>query len=167
MTHVKRTLLHVDDDPAITRMVAARLKPLGLETVAVHDPREALDRLVREGFRCVLCDIDMPHLNGMELLRKIKEFDGGLQVTMLTGMVAMSTVMQTHRWGAESCFFKPIDDYQALADALHASFTKIERWWKTLEQLSLSRRGQSPAAPAAAAGATAASPAVATLPSAN
>ena len=140
MNATNRTILHVDDDPQITRIVAAKLKTHGYQVARLHDPQGALDAIMRCQYRVILLDIDMPGLNGLELLRQIKAFDGGIQALMLTGVVSMSAVLQSLRIGAEACFFKPLEDYQPLLDAVESTFAKIDRWWNTLEELSRRRR---------------------------
>ena len=140
MNATNRTILHVDDDPQITRIVAAQLNAHGYRVTKLHDPLEALDAIMRSQYRLVLLDIDMPGLNGLDLLRQIKAFDGGIQALMLTGVVSMSVVLQSLRIGAEACFFKPIKDYGPLLEAVESTFAKIDRWWNTLEELSRRRR---------------------------
>jgi DNA-binding NtrC family response regulator len=133
--NVPRRILHVDDDPQITQLVAEYLRDHGLETVQLHDPCAVLHGLARFQERVMLLDIDMPGLNGIELLKAIKSFDGGIQVVMLTGMVTMTTVLQSFRFGAEACFFKPIEKVDPLAETLEYCFRKIDRWWMTLDEL--------------------------------
>lgn len=132
---VPRRILHVDDDPQITQLVAEYLRDYGYQTTSLHDPCEAIQQLPRIQERVVLLDIDMPRINGMELLKEIKAFDGGIQVIMLTGLVTMTTVLQSLRFGAEACFFKPINEIEPLVEALSDCFRKIDRWWLTLEDL--------------------------------
>jgi CheY-like chemotaxis protein len=135
-----RRILHVDDDPEVTSLVAEYLKDYGYETAAIHDPRHVIERLPRFQERVVLLDIDMPFINGLELLTQIKSFDGGIQVVMLTGLVTMSSVLQSLRLGAEACFFKPIHEINPLVDALECCRQKLERWWSTLDELSRRRK---------------------------
>ena len=90
----------------------------------------------------------MPRINGLDLLKEIKAFDGGMQVVMLTGLVTMTTVLQSLRCGAESCFFKPIADIRPLVAGLEACFQKIERWWETLDELSSRRKAEALSGPA-------------------
>jgi DNA-binding NtrC family response regulator len=136
MRTANREILHVDDDPQFTRLVGARLKSFGIRTCVLNDPRECLDRIVYDGHRVVLLDIDMPQLNGLQLLEEIKVHDGGIQVIMLTGLVTMSSALRSFRLGAEACLFKPIEDFAPLVDAIGRTFGKIDSWWATLEQLS-------------------------------
>ncbi len=136
-----RTILHVDDDPLITRFVAARLRAIGYEVTSVNDPRQALDEHELSQQRLVLLDIDMPHISGIDLLGQIKAINGGTQVIMLTSMVTMSTVLKSYRMGAEYCIFKPILDMDLLIEAIDSTFLKIDHWWSALERLSIERQG--------------------------
>jgi DNA-binding NtrC family response regulator len=140
MFNERRTVLHVDDDLQITRAVTAKLKPRNIDVISLHDPMQVLPMLVGRDIRVVLLDIDMPGINGLDLLRKIKAHDGGIQVIMLTGLVSMSSVLDSMRGGAEACIFKPITDFQPLFEALNAAFTKHDRWWACLEELHDRRR---------------------------
>jgi len=131
-----RRVLHVDDDPALTALVAAYLQHHGYQTLSCHDPRKALQELQRHHVRVVLLDIDMPDVNGMELLEQIKAYDGGIQVVMLTGLVSMQTALQSLHRGAEACCFKPITDLHPLLNAVQACFEKLQRWWDMLDDLT-------------------------------
>jgi CheY-like chemotaxis protein len=131
-----KRILHVDDDPDVTSLLAEYLKDYGYAATAINDPREVLSWLPRHEERIVILDIDMPGINGLELLRQIKALDGGIQVIMLTSLVNMTTVLQALRWGAEACFFKPLTDVGPLVEALGDCFRKIDRWWTTLRELA-------------------------------
>jgi CheY-like chemotaxis protein len=55
---------------------------------------------------------------------------------MLTGLVSMSSVLESLRRGAEACLFKPIENFDELQRALAATFVKLDAWWSTLADLS-------------------------------
>jgi DNA-binding NtrC family response regulator len=135
-------ILHVDDDPQFTRLVKARLKCYDIATCPLDDPRECLDRIIHDGYRMVLLDIDMPHVDGLQLLREIKRHDGGIQVVVLTGLVTLSSACESFRLGAEACLFKPVEDFCPLVEAIHRTFRKIDDWSETLRKLSESRAGK-------------------------
>ena len=137
---INRTILHVDDDPQFTRIVAHVLQRKGFDVVSINDPNQVIGELIRNGYRVVLLDIDMPEMDGIELLRRIKEYDGGVQVIMVTGLVTLGNAMAAFRRGAEACFFKPMDDYGPLLQAIEGTFHKIEHWWKALHDLTRQRR---------------------------
>jgi DNA-binding response OmpR family regulator len=136
----KKAILHVDDDPQFTRLVAHRLSALGYEVVSLHDPLQTLQVLNESHHRLVLLDIEMPQINGLDLLRKIKTEIGGTQVIMLTGLVSLQTMLQSYRWGAEFYVFKPLESMQPLVEAIEAVFRKIDHWWAALERLGKERR---------------------------
>lgn len=135
-----RAVLHVDDDPQFTRAVAARLAISGFDVRTLNDSRRVLDELAREHYRVVLLDIDMPYFDGLEVLRQIKSYDGGIQVIMLTGIVTMAAVLQSLRTGSEACLFKPVRDIEPLVGVIDDAFRKLDRWWLALDELSRRRQ---------------------------
>jgi CheY-like chemotaxis protein len=140
MTNTERLVLHIDDDRLMTEIVRERLEPLGYHVISVNDPSNIVDLLVRHNCRVVLLDVQMPQVNGLEVLRQIKQHDGGVLVIMLTGLVSMTSVLESMRRGAEACLFKPLNDMQPLTNALESAFAKIDHWWNTLQDLTTRRR---------------------------
>jgi CheY-like chemotaxis protein len=136
----RKTILHVDDDPQLTRLVAHYLRPLGYEVTCLNDPTQTLQMLSESQHRLILLDIDMPHVNGLDLLRQIKHAHGGTQVIMLTGQVSTQTLLQSYRWGAEFCISKPLTSAAPLLEVVEAVFWKIDHWWNALAELSKQRR---------------------------
>lgn len=131
-----RTILHVDDDPSVHRIVTTALQKEDYDIISLEDPTQVSQELLKSGARVVLLDIDMPQIDGLTLLRQIKEQDGGVQVIMLTGFVSMNTVLRSMRWGAEACVFKPLTDFNPLLTSVRAAFDKIDFWWDTLHELN-------------------------------
>ncbi|MEO2049703.1 MAG: response regulator [Pirellulales bacterium] len=136
MKRQKRLVMHVDDDSAIRNLVRSALERAGYEVLSIADPTTANATLLDTDCRVVLLDVDMPGINGLDLLQQIKNQDGGVQVIMLTGLVSMSTMLQSMRCGAEACLFKPIEDFEQLKQALTEAFVKVDRWWSSLQELS-------------------------------
>jgi len=137
-----REVLHIDDDPLMTTLVAERLRLYGYRVVSMNDPTKAVNEIIHMNRRVVLLDIEMPGLSGLELLKEIKKYDGGVQVIMLTGLVNVSSVLESFRYGAEAIFFKPLDDFEPLHAALQRTFDKIDHWWDALYDLSSRKNSQ-------------------------
>ena len=135
-----REILHVDDDPQITRLIARQLEAHGYNVKSRNDPAEAINELVHGKRRVVLLDIDMPGMDGLEVLHQIKEYDGGIQVIMLSGVVPVSSALKALRAGAEECFFKPVDDIGSIVETLDRAFQKIDYWWEALKDLTHRKR---------------------------
>lgn len=136
----RRAVLHIDDDPAICRFVAEVLSQDGYEVESITNPLDAMDAVVDGQYQVVLLDIDMPNKTGMHLLTEIKAHDAGIQVIMLTGLVGLPTVLETHRLGAEACLFKPMDDPGQLREAISDAFRRMDRWWVSLRDLTRRRK---------------------------
>lgn len=130
-----RTVVHLDDDPAMLSIVKAKLSKSGYEVVSTSDPSQIVKTVLTSNAQVVLLDIDLPNTNGLDILKQIKADNGGIQVIMLTGVVSMMTLLQSMRWGAEACVFKPIKDFDELTDAVGHAFGKLERWWDALDEL--------------------------------
>ena len=128
-----RTVLHVDDDPAILKMVQQKLDDYGIHVVSIQDPLKVIPAIKQLGARVVLLDIDMPVKDGLTLLHEIKLFDAGIQVIMCTGMVSLNTVLRATSLGAEACIFKPIKDLNEITATVDRAFEKIDRWWIALD----------------------------------
>lgn len=135
MKNRPRTILHVDDDPIMLRLVEQKLQAAGYCVITLSNPCGTPQILLENECRVVLLDIDMPDINGIELLQQIKRQDGGIQVVMLTGLMTMNTILESMRYGAEACIFKPIADFAPLLKTLEATFEKVDRWWETLREL--------------------------------
>jgi DNA-binding NtrC family response regulator len=135
----RRTILHIDDDPAVLRLVKKRLEQQGYDVIGSTDPTEVEELLVTTNARIVLLDISMPRADGLELLKQIKRYDSSIQVILLTGLVSMNAVLDSLRNGAEALYFKPILNFEPLFEILSDSFRKTDRWRSTLEELRVRR----------------------------
>ncbi|ELZ59416.1 MULTISPECIES: response regulator [Halorubrum] len=98
MTSETHRVLCVDDEPGLARLVATRLErddDLDCETAVETRPEDALRRIERESFDCVVSDYDMPRLTGVELLSAAREVDPDLPFLLFsaTGPADIATEM--------------------------------------------------------------------------
>lgn len=84
---VRMRILVVDDEPAITTVLTRLLEKAGHFADSVHNGREALERIASSRYDLILCDIQMPDMNGMELYDSLREMGGTLaqRMVFLTG----------------------------------------------------------------------------------
>ncbi len=132
--NLERKILHVDDDPAILKLVSKILSKRGYNVVSVSDPNLAIEALRNSSARLAILDIDMPGKDGLSLLEEIKKIDGSIQVFMLTGMVSMATICRATQLGAEECQFKPIANFEEIGNAADRAYEKMLRWWRTFRE---------------------------------
>ena len=71
-TNAKTRVLIVDDEPGIVKMMAEILRPEGYSCLGCHSGHEALRLMKTQRFDVVLCDVHMPEMGGLELLRFVR-----------------------------------------------------------------------------------------------
>ncbi|MFQ5845155.1 MAG: sigma-54-dependent transcriptional regulator [Planctomycetota bacterium] len=104
-------VLVVDDDPLVADSLAVFLRRRGYEVSVETDSRRALRLLKGEpATDLLLTDLNMPGLDGFELLRQAKRADPSLVVVMLTGYGTIESAVKAMREGAEDYVTKPILD---------------------------------------------------------
>lgn len=98
----------VIDDEAIVRASCERvLSPEGYSVVVVPGGADALECLSREHFDLVLSDLKMPDMDGLEVLRSIKERWPQTAVVLVTGYGSDPTALQAIQDGASEYLEKP------------------------------------------------------------
>ena len=103
-----KRILIVDDEEPIRKLFASCLSEHYI-CVTAADAQEALLRLASEDFALVISDVQMPGLNGVELLRSITEHFPNVAVIMVSGVNRTQRVMDTVRLGAYDYLIKPCD----------------------------------------------------------
>ena len=103
-------LLIVDDDAGILKALQALFRREGYQVIAVQNPTEALGAALEESPDVILCDIRMPGLSGMDLLRELKRQKPEAEVIMMTGFGTVQTAVEAVKQGAYDFLTKPFDD---------------------------------------------------------
>src|SRR5689334_25443887 len=94
-------LLVVDDERNLRLVVQEELSRQGHEVVTAADGEEAWEVLESRDFDVLLCDINMPRLDGMGLLRRLCEKNPNRpEVIMLTGQATVETAIEAMKLGA-------------------------------------------------------------------
>src|SRR5947207_15528910 len=83
------------------------LQRLGYRVQAAPDGEAALRKLEESNVDVLLCDINMPHMDGMELLRRVHERPNPPEVIMLTGQGTIETAVEAMKLGAYDYLTKP------------------------------------------------------------
>jgi EAL domain-containing protein (putative c-di-GMP-specific phosphodiesterase class I)/ActR/RegA family two-component response regulator len=103
----KGRVLVVDDDNGTRRALRRSLAVAGFEVEEACDGREAIAR-VGDGFDVVVSDIQMPGLDGVQLLRRIRERDLDVPVVLVTGAPALDSAIRAVEYGALRYLAKPV-----------------------------------------------------------
>jgi DNA-binding response OmpR family regulator len=80
----KKKILVVDDEPDFLSLIKIRLEANNYKVITALDGASALEKIKNESPTAVLLDIQMPVMDGLEVLKRIRQVDSSLPVFMLT-----------------------------------------------------------------------------------
>jgi len=125
---VSESVLVVDDDPAVRKVVEALLVQSGIDVAAVASGREALAVLEERPIDVMVTDLQMPEMDGMALLDRVEAQWPAVPVIILTAHGTVPTAVEAMKRGASDFVLKPFDRdellfvvQKALAKARHAA----------------------------------------------
>ena len=107
---MNRKLLLVDDEEGIRKVLSISLTDIGYEVFTAENGEEALKIFRQESPPIVLTDIKMPGMDGIELLKKIKNENPDTEVIMITGHGDMDLAIKSLKYRAIDFVTKPIND---------------------------------------------------------
>lgn len=119
-----RSILVVDDYPPSAELVGALLRDQGFAVELVSSGEDALIRLAEERFDAVIGDLDMPWMNGFELLRQIRARHPRLPAILMTAFIHDEMWRTAQAWGATGLLRKPCNGPE-LANAITSAFRGI------------------------------------------
>lgn len=99
----------VDDDDAVRDALALLLRSVGLRSAGFGDPQQFLAQLAPQTIGCVVLDIRMPGISGLDVLARLAEASD-LPVVMLTGHANVDLCRRAFKGGAMEFLQKPVDD---------------------------------------------------------
>ncbi|NIQ98206.1 MAG: response regulator [Desulfuromonadales bacterium] len=112
-----KRIMTVDDSASVRQMVSFTLKSAGYDVLEAGDGQEALDLLQDESVDMVVTDLNMPRLDGIQLIRKTRSLPGGkfIPIIMLTSESQAEKKQQGKEAGATGWIVKPFKPEQLLA----------------------------------------------------
>ena len=102
-------VLVVDDDKGIVKTTCDILRIKGHSPIPAFNGEEAVAKVRSEAPDCVLMDIKMPGINGVEALKQIKMMSPSLPVVLVSAYATDSLIEEATRTGAEAVLNKPLD----------------------------------------------------------
>jgi len=106
---MSKKILIIDDEQESCGLLSHYLKRRGFEVEIAFDGAEGLEKVKGNLPDLVLCDISMPGLNGMEVLKRIKEYNPRIIVIMLTGFGTLESAIECLKLGAYDHIAKPVE----------------------------------------------------------
>lgn len=100
-------LLFADDERSLQELMRLELPRMGHEVTVCPDGLTAVAALERNTYDCILVDLDMPGLDGIQVIGKAKELSPDAEAVVLTGKSSMETAIAALRYGAFDYLTKP------------------------------------------------------------
>ncbi len=129
---MKRILI-VDDDEQIRKLLVEYFQQLGYEVKFAANGAEALGKLSQNDIDCIISDLVMPDMDGLELLKQIRSQNLKIPFLIITGYPTIETAIEVIKHGAYDYIAKPVqlDEVRIKVErALHTK--KLERSIKRL-----------------------------------
>jgi NtrC-family two-component system response regulator AlgB len=121
-------ILVVDDEPQVQHILQSYLQLRGFTVMTASDPEAALSLMSKEHYHVVLADINLPRMNGVQLLRKIKDQSPHVQVLMMTAYSTIEVAIECLEAGATDYFLKPFRELAEIATNVQAACERVARW---------------------------------------
>jgi RNA polymerase sigma factor (sigma-70 family) len=140
MPELKPTIFIVDDDPSVRESTGLMLKSVGLNVKTFASAHNFLETEIEEGPGCLILDVRMPGMSGLDLQEKLISAKAPLPVIFITGHGTVPLSVRAMKAGAVDFLQKPFEE-QDLLDAINRAITRQrERQVKEDEAAKLQQR---------------------------
>ena len=129
MTLERATIYVVDDDPSVRRALERLLRVRGYRVVSFASAEEFLADDLSEEIACLVLDIHLPGLHGLELQNRLQQQGVFLPIIFITGHGSIPTAVRAVKSGAVSFLTKPFSQTELVAEienALNASQRRVD-----------------------------------------
>lgn len=104
----------VDDEPAVLKALSRLLRSEGYEVSSYESPRQFLDEHDGDSAGCIVLDLSMPQLTGLDLQQELVGRDSALPIIFLTGRGSIPSSVKAMRAGAVDFLTKPVNAEELL-----------------------------------------------------
>ncbi|MEE9524348.1 MAG: response regulator, partial [Thermodesulfovibrionales bacterium] len=123
------SILVVDDDETALDVTVSLLEETGYSVIPCSDGIEAINKIKEENVDVVLSDIRMPNISGIDLLKKINDYNSDVPVILMTGYADLDIAIEAIKRGAYDFITKP---YQL--ESLQHSIERAVRYYSLVKK---------------------------------
>lgn len=109
MSEQTKYILAVDDEPSMLRLLEISLRQAGYQPLTAKDGKEALEVILAQKVDCVVTDLHMPRMDGLQLLKEIRKTDSELPVIIVTAQGEIKSAIEAMKNGASDYILRPFD----------------------------------------------------------
>jgi sigma-B regulation protein RsbU (phosphoserine phosphatase) len=117
-------LLIIDDDEVVRASLAAYLDDSGFQVLQAGNGLQGLEVFEREQPDVIICDLRMPQIDGLELIRRINVINSEVPVIVVSGAGVMSDAVEALRLGAADYLIKPLEDLAVLEHSIRRALDR-------------------------------------------
>src|ERR1700690_3423920 len=122
---MKCDILVVDDDPNISQVVESIISNDGHRVDVAGSGEEALELFAKGDYSLLISDIVMPGMNGIDLLKKIKQISADTQVVIMTSHAELKTAIEALRSNAYDYLLKRFDNLDVISMVTQRALEKV------------------------------------------
>lgn len=129
----------VDDDPLICKSIRTVMEAASLSVQVYHSGIDFLDDIAPSQNGCLILDLQLPGMSGVEVLKKLKEIRADIPAIIMSGHVDVPTTVDCMKLGALTVLQKPVDSNQLL-EHVRSALAKSLEWQHRHAEKELVRR---------------------------
>ena len=124
MQKTSATLLIIDDDDVVRESLAAYLEDSGFSVLQASNGQQGLQVFEQDRPDLVICDLRMPQMGGLEMIRQVTERAPDLPVIVVSGAGVMNDAVEALRLGAADYLIKPLEDLAVLEHSVRRALDR-------------------------------------------
>ena len=128
------TVFLIDDDARMRAATERLLKSVGLHVESFATPKDFLTRKLPDGPSCLVLDVRLPGMSGLDVQRKLTEAGVQIPVIFITGHGDIPMTVKAMKSGALEFLTKPFRD-QDLVDAIHQALQRQRETWQQQHEI--------------------------------
>jgi len=121
------SILVVDDEEILRNLLRDVLTLDGFDVETARSGEEALSVMEARGIDLVICDNNMPGMQGLDLLAEVRRNDTILPVIIMTAYGSIEVSMRAHDLGASGYLLKPFDDIEVVAKEVRRALDRADK----------------------------------------
>ena len=125
-TDVAGIVFVIDDDPSVRRALERQLGTIGFQVEAFASAQEYLEHPPPEGIACIVSDVRMPGMDGLDLQATLERMNRSLPIVFITGHGDIPTSVRAMKAGAVDFLAKPFSESELLKSVVEALIRSAE-----------------------------------------
>lgn len=126
MSLASSTILVIDDDTIVRESIVAYLEDSGFDIIEAENGEQGLELYNSHKPALILCDLRMPKMDGLAVLRSVRELSPDTPFIVVSGAGVMADVVEALRLGANDYIIKPIVDLEVLEYAINRALENAQ-----------------------------------------